>query len=68
MLLRTVGRSVMKRQSRILTEVHKTATALHRSSGIDKQTMREFDALCLQTVRELSPSGKSARNARAGRR
>lgn len=45
----------MKRQSRILTEVHETATTLHRSGAIDKQTMREFDALCLPTVRELSP-------------
>ena len=45
----------MKRQSRILTEVHETATALHRSGAIDKQTMREFDALCLPAVREFSP-------------
>jgi putative transcriptional regulator len=44
----------MKR-SRLLTEVHETASALHRSGSIDKQTMREFDALALPRVRDLSP-------------
>jgi len=44
----------MKR-SRLLTEIHETASALHRSGSIDKQTMREFDALALPRVRDLSP-------------
>ena len=44
----------MKR-SRLLTEVHETASALHQSGSIDKQTMREFDALALPRVRDLTP-------------
>ncbi len=45
----------MKKRSRALTEVHETATALHRSGSIDKQTMREFDVLTLPEVRNLTP-------------
>jgi putative transcriptional regulator len=54
----------MKR-SRILTEVHETAAALYRSGSIDKHTMREFDALALPQVRELSPKQIRALRARA---
>ncbi len=54
----------MKR-SRILTEAHETASALYRSGSIDKQTMREFDALALPQVRELSPKQIRALRARA---
>jgi putative transcriptional regulator len=43
------------KRSRILSEVHEMATALHKSGAIDKQTMREFDALALPRVRDLSP-------------
>ena len=46
----------MKRQSRILANVHKTATGLHKAGVIDKATMREFDALCLTPVEQLSPA------------
>ena len=56
----------MKR-SRILTEVHETASALYRSGSIDKQTMREFDALALPQVRELSPKQIRALRARDAR-
>ena len=55
----------MKR-SRILSEVRETATALHRSGAIDKQTMREFDALTLPQVRDLSPKQIRALRARVG--
>ncbi len=34
------------RKSRILAEVHETATGLHRAGLIDKRRMGEFDALC----------------------
>jgi putative transcriptional regulator len=44
----------MKR-SRILDEMRETAAGLARSGAIDKQTMREIDALALTPVRELSP-------------
>lgn len=43
-----------KYESRILKSVHKDAQALHRAGLMDKQTMREFDALCLAPVRKLS--------------
>ena len=55
----------MKR-SRILSEVHETAVALHRSGAIDKQTMREFDALALPQVRDLSPKQIRILRARTG--
>ena len=45
----------MKKRSRILTEVHETAAALHQSGSIDKQTMRQFDALTIPQVRDLTP-------------
>ncbi|HEX3179917.1 MAG TPA: transcriptional regulator, partial [Beijerinckiaceae bacterium] len=44
----------MKRQSRILANVHKTATG--KAGVIDEATMREFDALCLTPVEQLSPA------------
>jgi len=55
----------MKR-SRILSEVHETATALHRSGAIEKQTMREFDALALPRVHDLSPRQIKALRIRTG--
>ena len=43
-----------KKKSRVLASVHETARGLHRIGVFDKHTMREFDALCLPPVRELS--------------
>jgi putative transcriptional regulator len=37
-----------------MAAVHSAAAALHRVGGIDKQTMREFDELCLEPIRPLS--------------
>ena len=37
-------------RSRILAAVHETAGDLHRLGFIDKRTMRNYDALCLQPV------------------
>jgi putative transcriptional regulator len=45
-----------KRQSWILANVHKTALGLHKAGVFDKATMREFDALCLTPVEQLSPA------------
>jgi len=45
----------MKKRSRVITEIHETAAALHRSGSIDKQTMREFDVLSVPQVRDLTP-------------
>jgi len=45
----------MKKQSRILSEMHETAVGLHQAGLIDKTTLREFDVLTLPEVRELTP-------------
>ena len=39
----------------ILDTVRKTAEGLHNAGLVDKQTMREFDALCLKPVKKLTP-------------
>lgn len=41
----------MKR-SRILADVHETATAMRRSGAMDEKTMREFDALTFPALDE----------------
>jgi putative transcriptional regulator len=45
----------MKKQSRVLEELHESVVGLHRAGLVDKQTMREFDFLTLPQVRDLSP-------------
>ena len=39
----------------ILKVVHDSAKGLRKAGLIDKHTMHEFDALCIPTVRELTP-------------
>lgn len=39
----------------MLEVAHEMAQGLHKASIIDATTMREFDALCLPPVKELSP-------------
>ncbi|MCG6203071.1 DNA-binding transcriptional regulator [Rhodopseudomonas sp. HC1] len=39
----------------ILATVHDTAIGLHRAGVIGKETMREFDALCLTPVSPMAP-------------
>ena len=48
----------MKKQyrSRVLASVHETAEGLTGAGVMSKQTMREFDELCLTPVRPLSPA------------
>lgn len=41
-------------KKRILDTVHETAKGLHKAGVMDTTTMREFDALCLPPVRNLS--------------
>lgn len=41
-------------KKRILDKVHETARGLHKSGVMDTQTMREFDALCLPPVKNLT--------------
>jgi len=38
----------------ILDTVHKTARGLHKAGVMDARTMREFDALCLPTIKRYS--------------
>jgi DNA-binding phage protein len=45
--------TVMKRR-RILSEIHETAAAMHRSGTLDEKTMREFDALTFPPVSEAT--------------
>ena len=54
----------MKR-SRLLREMRETAQGLVRAGVVDKQTLREFDALTLPPVRELSPRQIRALRARS---
>lgn len=40
-----------------ITEVmHSTVKGLHKAGLVDRVTMAKFDALCLPTVRELTPA------------
>ena len=39
---------------KILDTVHETAKGLHEAGVMDTRTMREFDALCLPPVKNLS--------------
>jgi len=39
-----------KHKSRLLEAVHETARDLHKLGFIDKRTMREYDALCVEPV------------------
>ncbi len=41
--------------SRMLEEIHETARGLHQAGGMDKKTMREFDALCLTPIEDMTP-------------
>jgi putative transcriptional regulator len=41
-------------KKKILDTVHRTAKGLHKAGVMDKETMREFDALCLPPVKNLS--------------
>lgn len=39
---------------KILEVVHKTAKGLHKAGVMQPKTLREFDALCLPPVKELT--------------
>lgn len=42
------------KKSRLLSELHETVRGLERIGAVDKQTLRDLDALCLPPVRKLS--------------
>jgi putative transcriptional regulator len=43
-------------RSPVLASVHETAEGLTAAGAMSKQTMREFDELCLTPVRTLTPA------------
>jgi putative transcriptional regulator len=45
-----------KKGSDILASVHETMSGLHKSGVVDAQTMRKFDALCLEPVVPFRPA------------
>jgi putative transcriptional regulator len=42
-------------RSPLMASIHETAEGLHGAGVLDKQTLREFDELCLTPVRPFSP-------------
>jgi len=44
-----------KYRNKMMASVHEAAEDLYKVGGMDKKTMREFDALCLTTVVEMTP-------------
>ena len=48
---------MVKREYRsdIMAAIHETAEGLHRADVIDRKTMREYDALCLQPAPDFAP-------------
>jgi putative transcriptional regulator len=55
-----------KYHSDALRTAHLTVKSLHDIGVVDKTTMREFDAMCLTAVEELSPEDIAAIRERAG--
>ena len=55
-----------KYKSDITHAVHRAAKDSHRAGVMDKQTMREFDVLCLSKVPDLSADEIRAIRDRAG--
>ena len=44
-----------KYRSNMMAAIHETATDLYEVGGMDQQTMRGFDAMCLTPIQEMSP-------------
>lgn len=53
-----------KARSRILGAVHETAGDLHRLGFIDKRKMRQYEALCMEPVRDYDAEKVKALRAR----
>ena len=53
-----------KYRSKVMAPIHETATDLHRAGGMDKKTMRKFDALCLTPIQAMTPKKIRALRAR----
>jgi putative transcriptional regulator len=44
-----------KYRSKIMASIHEGVSDLYLVGGVDKKTMREFDALCLTPVLDMTP-------------
>jgi putative transcriptional regulator len=44
-----------KYRSKIMASIHEGVSDLYRVGGVDRKTMREFDALCLTPILEMTP-------------
>ena len=53
-------------RSPVMASIHETAEGLHAAGVMDKQTMREFDVLCLSKVPDLTADEIRAIRDRAG--
>ena len=57
---------VNRYRSNLMASIHETAEGLHAAGVMDKQTLREFDELCLTPVSPLSPQEIRALRLREG--
>jgi putative transcriptional regulator len=55
-----------KYRSDALGALHETATGLHKIGLMPAKTMRDFDAICLTPVKELSPKDIAKVRKQAG--
>lgn len=55
-----------KYRSEALRVAHATVKGLYKTGVVDKTTMREFDAMCLTAVEDLSPKDIAAIREKAG--
>jgi len=44
-----------KYRSKIMASIHEGVSDLYRAGGVDRKTMREFDALCLTPISAMTP-------------
>ena len=44
-----------KYRSKIMASIHEGVSDLSRAGGVDRKTMREFDALCLTPILKMTP-------------
>lgn len=45
----------VKARSKTLAIIHETVSGLHKAGVFDRETMREFDVLCLAPIEKFSP-------------
>lgn len=57
---------VKQYRSSLMASIHETAEGLNAAGVMDKQTLREFDELCLTPVQPLTPEEIRALRLREG--